>query len=137
MVFVEPYSSCNLINACFVEEGARIVLGEDVPIPQPSENIIADNNLYHLFVGKYSSNNIKCNPIVTVENAKLYITYDPWYKYELRPIKSFLSGGTSFFRTVGAAGEIEFFYDDEVGKVVKGLFHLLGKTMDLTPMNMT
>ena len=75
-------------------------------------------------------------PIVSwkSENSKLYIAYEPWYKYELRPIKAFENPGTSLFRTVGAAGKIEFFHD-EVGRVVKGLFHLFNKTMNLTPIN--
>jgi CubicO group peptidase (beta-lactamase class C family) len=120
--------------AVILKDMARIVLGQDVLIPQSPENIIVDHSLYHFFTGKYSSNNKKFNPTITVENSKLYIAYEPWYKYELRPIKIFQSCGTSLFRTIGAAGELEFFHD-EVGRVVKGQFHLFNKTMNLTPIN--
>jgi CubicO group peptidase (beta-lactamase class C family) len=124
---VHPSQPANILK-----DVARIILGEDVPIPQSPKNIIVDHFHYEFFAGKYLSNNKKFNPTITVENAKLYIAYEPWYKYELRPIKTIQSCDTSLFRTVGAAGELEFFHD-EVGRVVKGLFHLFSKTMNLTP----
>jgi len=120
--------------AVILKDVARIVMGEEVPVPQSPKNIIVDHSLYDNFTGKYLSNNNNFNPIISVENSKLYIAYEPWYKYELRPIETYENPGTSLFRTVGAAGELEFFHD-EVGRVVKGLFHLFNKTMNLTLIN--
>jgi hypothetical protein len=65
---------------------ARIVLREDVPIPQSPEYIEMDHTLYNFYPGKYSSNNKKLNPTLSFENAKLHITYEPWYNLNLSHI---------------------------------------------------
>ncbi|MCM3625770.1 beta-lactamase family protein [Paenibacillus glycanilyticus] len=118
--------------AVILNDLARIVLGEYVPIVQKPQFISVDYTLYPIYSGRYSTSNKKFNPVITVEGGNLYISYEPWYKYELKPIKQLGNDRTSLFRTVGAAGELTFFHD-EFGRVSKGEFNLFEKVINLLP----
>ncbi len=118
--------------AAILKDLARMVLGEEVPIPQTSSYVEMDTALYHAYIGSYSTDSKKFNPVITLEKTKLYIAYEPWYKYELKPIKTVYHERIMNFRTVGAAGKLKFVHDSG-GSVVSGELRLFGKTLNLIP----
>lgn len=100
---------------------ARLVLGEEVPLPITHTPIKLEINQYNHLVGSYDVEGETGSPlIISQEQEKFYLTQNTWFKFELCPYSA-LEGELLFFLN-GMDGKITYTDTGSVPEITVQLF---------------